>query len=399
MAEKLESSSPPGLSQDGATPIPFEHDDDLENDVGDLDFSNSDRNLWLTKLPVSLWNVLSNLKDDDEIELGTLRVEGDFEAPKRVSLKLNDIPVFKTEPKEYLLQNPDNVKTGTKRPKNTYVFSEKDLPGYKRRKQDLADEEAEALGPIRSNLYADNLRDARRKANKGRFVPSSRKAIPKKTALTGTVTRDYNIQPVENAEYAALLDSLTRDSLKPPPETEIQFSDLKSAHFQMPGTTAYISARNLNRPTNTKPTDNRAARMERPALVQGLLRLFSEYRFWGLREIKGRINQPEAFLRETLDSIAILHRQGDAVGKWELRSEYKDRGEGAAAATAAAGGGNGGSSGGGGMGAMRGGDGGAVAADAGAPPAVGGTAPDLEDDGMGDDGEEEGEGEFEDVNV
>lgn len=77
--------------------------------------------------------------------------------------------------------------------------------------------------------------------------------------------------------------------------------------------------------------------MDRSALMQGLFKLFEQYRFWGLREIKARINQPEAFLRETLDNIAVMHRQGDAVGKWELKDEYKSRdgaslrgGEGAA---------------------------------------------------------------------
>ena len=84
MTEKLESLSPGGLSDEGATPMQFQHDDDLENDVGDLDFSNSDLKLWLTKVPSSLWEILSSLKDDDEIELGTLRVEGSLEAPKRV---------------------------------------------------------------------------------------------------------------------------------------------------------------------------------------------------------------------------------------------------------------------------------------------------------------------------
>lgn len=71
--------------------------------------------------------------------------------------------------------------------------------------------------------------------------------------------------------------------------------------------------------------------------MQGLFNLFEQYRFWGLREIKARINQPEAFLKETLDNIAFMHRNGDAVGKWELKSEYKSHdgaslqgGEGAA---------------------------------------------------------------------
>lgn len=63
--------------------------------------------------------------------------------------------------------------------------------------------------------------------------------------------------------------------------------------------------------------------MPQNELIDGLVTLFSEYRFWGLREIKARIPQPEAYLRETLQLIANMHRSGDAVGKWELKAEMK----------------------------------------------------------------------------
>ena len=72
--------------------------------------------------------------------------------------------------------------------------------------------------------------------------------------------------------------------------------------------------------------DNRAARMPQNELIDGLIGLFGEYRFWGLREIKARIPQPEAWLRETLQTIAVLHKSGDFVGKWELQSQFKRSG-------------------------------------------------------------------------
>lgn len=103
--------------------------------------------------------------------------------------------------------------------------------------------------------------------------------------------------------------------------------------------------------------------MDRSALMQGLFRLFGEYRFWGLREIKNRINQPEAFLKETLDNIAFMHRNGDAVGKWELKPEYRSH-EGVS---------------------LRGGEGGA---------AEDGFAPDFEEDE-----DEDAEAKFEDVEL
>lgn len=80
---KLEPDSPTPKLEDDVGPSPY-MDDDADDDAGDLDFSNVIQDLWLTKLPGSLWEVLSELKDDTEIELGTVRVEGTLDAPKRV---------------------------------------------------------------------------------------------------------------------------------------------------------------------------------------------------------------------------------------------------------------------------------------------------------------------------
>lgn len=60
-------------------------DDGLE-DGGDLDFTNAQQQLWLTQIPRSLWQNCSGLGLDDEIEIGTIRVEGPPENPQRVSI-------------------------------------------------------------------------------------------------------------------------------------------------------------------------------------------------------------------------------------------------------------------------------------------------------------------------
>jgi transcription initiation factor TFIIF subunit beta len=59
--------------------------DELE-DGGDLDFTNAQQQLWLTKIPRPLWETWSTMGLDDEIELGTIRVEGPEDNPLRVRL-------------------------------------------------------------------------------------------------------------------------------------------------------------------------------------------------------------------------------------------------------------------------------------------------------------------------
>jgi hypothetical protein len=60
-------------------------EEDLYEDAGDLDFTNADRSVWLSRLPRQLWEHWAHLGDDEEIEIGTMRVEGKLDDIKRVS--------------------------------------------------------------------------------------------------------------------------------------------------------------------------------------------------------------------------------------------------------------------------------------------------------------------------
>jgi transcription initiation factor TFIIF subunit beta len=59
-----------------------EDDDPLE--AADLDFSNAQQQLWLTQIPRFLWETWSTIGLDEEIEIGTVRVEGPEQNPQRV---------------------------------------------------------------------------------------------------------------------------------------------------------------------------------------------------------------------------------------------------------------------------------------------------------------------------
>ena len=68
---------------DMTSPYTDDEDDGLE-DGGDLDFANAQQPLWLTQIPRSLWTTLSTMGMDEEIELGTIRIEGSQDNPQRV---------------------------------------------------------------------------------------------------------------------------------------------------------------------------------------------------------------------------------------------------------------------------------------------------------------------------
>ena len=70
---------------DSAPASPSAHsDEDIYEDAGDLDFAGTTQGIYLTRIPKFLWETWSKLEDDDDIRLGTIRVEGSSEEPKRV---------------------------------------------------------------------------------------------------------------------------------------------------------------------------------------------------------------------------------------------------------------------------------------------------------------------------
>lgn len=49
---------------------------------------------------------------------------------------------------------------------------------------------------------------------------------------------------------------------------------------------------------------------------------FKYFRYWTLASLRARLRQPESFLKETLEKVAILMRAGTMTGKYQLKPEY-----------------------------------------------------------------------------
>lgn len=81
---KAEPLANPGIKEEPDTKDTNMSDEDIYEDTGDLDFTNAFQNVWLTRIPRTLWEQWSKLDDDEEIQIGTVRVEGDPTDIKRV---------------------------------------------------------------------------------------------------------------------------------------------------------------------------------------------------------------------------------------------------------------------------------------------------------------------------
>lgn len=72
-----------------------------------------------------------------------------------------------------------------------------------------------------------------------------------------------------------------------------------------------------------KKQEDRALRMSEHELRDAIFLAYKEFSYWSMKAFKQRLNQPEAWLRENLEQLAVLHKAGAFANHWELKPEYK----------------------------------------------------------------------------
>ena len=70
----------------------------------------------------------------------------------------------------------------------------------------------------------------------------------------------------------------------------------------------------------------KAARLPKNELLDLLFQNFNEYQYHSMKSLRQRTQQPEAWLREVLDEIAVLIKAGPFANRYKLIDSYADRG-------------------------------------------------------------------------
>lgn len=72
-----------------------------------------------------------------------------------------------------------------------------------------------------------------------------------------------------------------------------------------------------------KPQQQKAARMPQNELLDKIFECFRKYNYWSMKALRAELQQPEAYLRETLDKVAVLAKSGAFATQWSLKTENK----------------------------------------------------------------------------
>lgn len=64
--------------------------------------------------------------------------------------------------------------------------------------------------------------------------------------------------------------------------------------------------------------------MPQNELLDLIYQAFREYKYWPFKTLKARLQQPEAYLKQTLEMVAHLVKSGDFAMTWELKPEARE---------------------------------------------------------------------------
>lgn len=141
---------------------------------------------------------------------------------------------------------------------------------------------------------------------------------------------ELNCLPVENLEYQNIMEERARLTFKPKKETQLVSggSTATGGNLLMPGNLGapddFKSFVNKAGPPRGKKQMLKAARIPQNELLDLIYDCFKEYTYWPMRSLKERLNQPEAYLKETLEMVAMMNRSGPHALQWQLKPEARE---------------------------------------------------------------------------
>lgn len=344
---------------DDGIPIPSGIEEVKEEDLQDtgetlnLEMEHADNPVWLVKLTpqlTSIWKKKGFLKGQ---ELGQVKIQRGTSPPK-IFLDLNqNIPEHRHLDSQYQLHMTKQAVN------NEFIFSETEFDHFKHRllyrtqvvempyqpklrslnnealnhaakwtrktKTFRREQPESGMGTTRTQSFA-----RRQRSKFKRFIPFA-KTIPKKTELVGKVVHECQVIPSRLATNNKLkLAAQKRFLAKMVKKKHINY--LKNANTGIlqgragpnihTGATITLS-RDLAAKREAAKTEGRASRMDKKVLMKLLFQLFDQYDYWTMKGLKEKTNQPEAYLKECLENIAVMERRGPYALKYRLKDEYK----------------------------------------------------------------------------
>ena len=168
--------------------------------------------------------------------------------------------------------------------------------------------------------------------------------LPEQTALAGRIRQEISCVPVDNAQYRQVMEKRAVEEEKRM-KREILFEPglvaatsggtmaigpgLAFDSFIVRATSIFIlkRAKKMAQKTKSKKTEKsqkmKAARIPQNELLDLIYDCFKQYEYWSMKSLIGRLRQPAAYLKETLEMVGHLVRSGRFANHWQLKPDAK----------------------------------------------------------------------------
>lgn len=319
------------------------NEDKIYEESLDLDMASVEKKVWLVRLPLFLaqkWRDEKTLKGQD---LGKIRIH---KKTQKIQLILNeDVEGLEDMPHSY------EIDLTQKYVENEYIFTEQNLKKYEQRAQQLEQnpelqkqlyilkkEKQEEFEKRKKKLQQQYKKNRKKqfkqrifieKDGRDRYIPYV-KTIPKKTAIVGTVAHECQVVPsIKDPNYNKIIEQ-RKQMIKFQHKRSITVLDEgvgktlgRAAGLSLLGDNSNFLKVSKDKQSKDKKEPTRNIRMPKKELLNLLFKLFDEYNYWSLKGLKERTKQPEVYLKECLDHVALLIKKGPYALKYTLKSEYK----------------------------------------------------------------------------
>ncbi|KDQ08727.1 hypothetical protein BOTBODRAFT_179648 [Botryobasidium botryosum FD-172 SS1] len=285
------------MDEDSPANIKHEKDEDEgldgeEEPQEELEFNRGDDGgtVWLAKIPKSLLEAWLQVQEPG-VHLGTLRV---YEQPRKgetgpnISLLLPQNPRY--DPGDEYSGAVFDVRMTDEKVHSQYVVADADKPGEKNKRL-------------------------------------------RKTRLAGRVHHKVHLMPRQSAAYDEKVKKRAAEKNRPKKQIQKLYDskqdvEMGATNLKMIQSGAAQSSTGFGTLGKGKKTGKvefeRAARVGQDELMDELFALFAEKPYWTMRELRTKTIQPEAYLKETLLKIGMLHKSGPHNNHWCLTSSYAD---------------------------------------------------------------------------
>jgi len=315
-------------------------EEDLYEDSGDLEFYDKNapntENIYLARVPGYVWEawvkMTEKLGDNDEVQIGTLRnwneVKPNGVVEPKLRMLLNaDLPEHQRLPREY------DIDVNSSTVQNHYIFSEEDLPGFKAKNKARAEAIAAGITPamLRNKEGGGGRPERPSYDRRSRYQPYYRKAIPKRTKLVGKIKFDLRMEPRDKEEENKLVGMQLAEMERPKTGLQIISRNKASALTSNLGTANAAKWSNnfiKSAPATAKPKKGetiKAARIPKDQLLDLIFDCFRQYQYWPMKALRQRTQQPDAYLRQVLEEVAVLNKSGRFANNYSLSDAYKDK--------------------------------------------------------------------------